>query len=386
MNVLFVSLDLFSYGGIQRYSRYVLDALRRSPLVGDVRVASLGAGARDGFASVVVVDAVGRGPRRLRKLLFALDVIRHARAGRASLLICDHINLASMAYLYSRLTRTPYWVNVYAIEVWGELSFLRRRALLAADVVVSDCEFTRRYLETRYPRLAGRITVVPDCVDTVAFTPSDAQRIDDARAPVVLTVSRFAPGRSKGHVAVLQALKQLRDRGISARYVIAGDGDDRARIEAIAGTLGMRAHVEFIGRVSDENLARLYRSADVFALVSGFEMDGAPQGEGVPLVVLEAQACGVPAITSSRDGSAESIIDGETGVLADPGDPVAIAAALERLLCDGELRRRMGAAARRLAERQFSFEVFERRIGDMLRTCVEARGSVAVREMEAVRE
>ena len=364
MNVLFLSLDLFSYGGIQRYSRYLLQALRRSPGVASIRIASLEAPDGAGFEQRLAVDAVGRGPVLLRKPLFALDAVRLALSGHTALVICDHINLAPLAYVCGRLARRPYWLNVYAIEVWGDLSFLRRRALLGADVIVSDCDFTRRYLEERYPVLAGRITVVPDCVDVECFVPGSEGTA--ARTPTLLTVSRLAPGRSKGHERVMRALVELRSRGIEARYIIAGDGADRARLEAIAEAAGLRSSIEFRGVVSDAELPALYRECDVFALVSGFKMDGRPQGEGVPLVVLEAQSSGKPVVTSSRDGSAESIADGDTGILVDPADDRAITSALARLLSDAELRSRMGAAARRRAERQFSVEVFERRIGDVV--------------------
>src|SRR5437762_10719818 len=109
MNVVFLSLDLFSYGGIQRYSRYLLRALRRSSAVGSVRVASLTARGSTGFDEAIAVDVTGRGSRHIRKLVFVLDALRITRASRASLVICDHINLAPLAYLCSRVTGAPYW-------------------------------------------------------------------------------------------------------------------------------------------------------------------------------------------------------------------------------------------------------------------------------------
>jgi phosphatidylinositol alpha-1,6-mannosyltransferase len=397
MRVLLLSVDLFSYGGIQRYSRYLLQVLRRSPLVADVRVASLAARGDRGFAERIDVDVSGGGRGLAHKLLFALRVMRLAGSRRADVVICDHVYLAPIAYVYGVLTGTPYWLNVYAIEVWGELSFPRRRALLRAGRIVSDCEFTKRYLEGRYPSLAGRIDVVRDCVDTERFCPpTDAdghltpafghpspcsgeglarerpagpEQLERASAPdrrLILTLSRLAEGRSKGHEAVMRALGVLRGRGVEATYAIAGDGPDRHRLEGVARELGVGDSVVFRGAVADDELADVYRSADVFVLASAFRMGGTPQGEGVPLVTLEAQACGVPVITGRDDGSAESIVDGETGILIDPDDHVAIADALGRLLSDGALRARMGAAARALAVRQFSVEVFEQRIGDVI--------------------
>jgi phosphatidylinositol alpha-1,6-mannosyltransferase len=380
VNVLFISIDLFSIGGIQRYSRYLLDALRRSPRIERLRVASLAAPHAGGFDAPVRADATG-GRGVLAKLGFAAACWRLARARQASLLIVDHVYLAPIAWLYGRLTGTPYWLNVYAIEVWGDLSWLRRRALLGAACIVSDCDYTRCVLGEKYPPLAGRIIVVPDCVDVERFVP-DATRTAEAM-PVVLTVSRLAEGRSKGHDAVLRALAGLRARGVDARYVIAGDGADRARLETLAHELGLADRVRFAGRVPDAALPALYASADVFALVSAF--DGASQGEGVPLVVLEAQACGVPAITGSRDGSAESIVDGETGLLVDPADDAAIAGALGRLIADAGLRARMGAAARAFTERQCSFPSFETKIDAVVVRFAERGAARAMRPVEVRR-
>ncbi len=359
MNVFFLSLDLFSIGGIQRYSRYVLQSLARASNVGRVTVASLAPPAWDGGFGDIRVDLTG-GRSPLRKLMFVPAALRAMRSARPSLMICDHINIAPIAWVFGAITGTPYVLNVYAIDVWGPLPWLRRRALLAASRIVSDCEFTRDYLENGYPQLVGRITVVPDCVDTNRFTANPIRSTNTP--PIILTVARLSDARSKGHDVVLRALGTLHRRGIDARYVIAGDGPGRARLEALAADLGVEASVTFLGAVEEAALPDVYRSCDVFALVSAFDT-ATGQGEGVPLVVLEAQACGKPVVTSRCDGSAESIVDGETGLLVDPADVSAVAERLALLLQDGDLRERMGAAARRLAERRFAVPVFDAAFG-----------------------
>jgi phosphatidylinositol alpha-1,6-mannosyltransferase len=181
--------------------------------------------------------------------------------------------------------------------------------------------------------------------------------------PVVLTISRLARGRSKGHDVVMRAMAESQMR---FEYVVAGDGDDRARLEALAHELGVADRVRFLGRVPDEQLPHLYRGCDAFVLVSAFKLGRVAEGEGVPLVVLEAQACGKPVVTSSRDGSAESIVDGDSGYLVEPHDVSAVRAAIEKLIADDGLRGRMAVAARRSAVEQFSFDVFRNRIGEAL--------------------
>lgn len=364
MKVLLLSLDLFAHGGIQRYSRYEIQALRAFLDSEDVRLCSQLPPGSDQFDVPLAADVVGEGRSRAAKVRFALATWRFAREQRPDLVICDHVNLSPLAYLYKLLTGTPYILNVYAIEVWGRLRIHHRLGLTRADQVVSDCEFTKKYLEQRYPALARKLSVIPDCVDCERFTPAAAPgdlraRLGLGDGPILLTVSRLPTGRSKGHDHVMRAVADLRSEGVRLTYVIAGDGPDRPRLASLAKDLGIADAVVFLGRVSEELLPDLYRVCDVFILVSSFQMHGKqPQGEGVPLVVLEAQASGKPVITSRLDGSAEAIVDGETGLLVDPSDSPEIAAALRRLFGDSDARLCMGQAARTLAEQKFSFDVF----------------------------
>ncbi len=180
---------------------------------------------------------------------------------------------------------------------------------------------------------------------------------------MILTVSRLPDGRSKGHHTVMEAMVRLRDRFPDLTYVVAGDGPSRPYLESLAREKGLGGSVIFLGKVPDELLPSLYRLCDVFVLVSPVRLDGVPEGEGIPLVVLEAQASGKAAITGNQDGSAEAVIDGESGILVHPEDPAQLAEALTRLLADPDLRARMGRAGRAFAEEQFSFPVFASRIG-----------------------
>ena len=187
--------------------------------------------------------------------------------------------------------------------------------------------------------------------------PELRRRLGLEECIVLLTVARMAIGRSKGHDRVLDAFTRMENRGAHYKYLVVGDGPDKARIEARAASLGLNDRVVFFGAAADQELPDIYNSCDIFILVSTFQIIGTPQGEGVPLVVLEAQACGKPAITSSRDGSAESIDDGHTGILVDPAEPESLVAAIQELTAP-DLRLRMGQAARKRSIEQCSFGIY----------------------------
>jgi phosphatidylinositol alpha-1,6-mannosyltransferase len=377
--ILFLSLDLFSLGGIQRQSRYELEALRRLLPDIDLVTCSFAGPAASGFASQLDVDIVGGSNSFAGRVAFAARVWAEAQRRQVRLIICEQVNAAPVAYAYHLLTGTPYWIN--GIEVWGELHPARRLALEHASLILSGSHFTAEYLRGRFPQLASRIDVMGDCVDLDRFTPGppDPELERALNLPSSLKILTVAALRQdgqdgqgyKGHDVVMEAVARLRRSGLPATYVISGDGPDRQRLERLAYTKGIGKAVVFLGAVDDTQLPGLYRLCDVFVLVSRFRTGAVPEGEGVPLVVLEAQASGRPAVTSHLDGSAESVVDEISGLLVDPFDPGEVADALRQLLEDELLRARMGRAARTFVEISYSFPAFQARIGRLLESRAE---------------
>jgi glycosyltransferase involved in cell wall biosynthesis len=151
-----------------------------------------------------------------------------------------------------------------------------------------------------------------------------------ADALVVLAMNRLE--ERKGMATLVRAAAGL-DRGLPWRVAIAGDGDQRAELEALIATLGLTDRVRLIGTVKDR--VRHLNAADVFVLPSRYE--------GLPNGVLEALACGVP-VAVSRIAGTTDIVDDQHALLAPPDDPAAWTAALDRLLRDAPLRARLAAA------------------------------------------
>jgi N-acetyl-alpha-D-glucosaminyl L-malate synthase BshA len=190
------------------------------------------------------------------------------------------------------------------------------------------------------------IEVIPNFVDTESFRPrtDDAARTTSsgrADRPRVLThVSNFRPlKRVEDVVRIFAAVRAE----IPSRLDLVGEGPERARIEDLVASLGLREHVRFLGERGD--LIALLQQSDLFLLPS--------QTESFGLAALEAMACGVPVVASDVGGVSEVVADGETGFLAAAGDVAAMARHARRLLTDDDLHRRMSHAARHLAETQF---------------------------------
>jgi colanic acid/amylovoran biosynthesis glycosyltransferase len=156
----------------------------------------------------------------------------------------------------------------------------------------------------------------------------------------VLCVGRLVP--EKGHGILLDALSVLRGRGLEVRATVVGDGPERAALEARARALRLGARVRFAGAVGQDRIGDLFAAADAFCLPSF--------AEGVPVVLMEAMATGLPVVTTQIMGVPELVRDGESGLLVAPGRPEAVADALARLAQAPDLRARMGAAARARVE------------------------------------
>jgi glycosyltransferase involved in cell wall biosynthesis len=188
-------------------------------------------------------------------------------------------------------------------------------------------------------------------------------RIPDGR-PVVLTVARLAASeRYKGHDVVLQSLPMVLAKVPDLTYVVAGDGDDRPRLERLAAELGIAEHVLFTGGVSDSELAALYYRCAVFALPAKTVLDDHnPKGEGFGIVLLEAMAFGRPVIGPNHGAPAELIRHGENGLVVDPEDPVSVAEALVDLLNHPDRAREMGRAGAELVRTHYSYDRFREQV------------------------
>jgi phosphatidyl-myo-inositol dimannoside synthase len=145
---------------------------------------------------------------------------------------------------------------------------------------------------------------------------------------VIMTLARLAGAeRYKGIDEVLECLPELLRVIPSLRYLIVGEGQDQARLEAKAVRLGVREQVVFTGYVAEDDKPDYYRLSDLFVMPG--------RGEGFGIVYLEALACGIPVIASTRDASREAVRQGELGVLVDPGRREELTAAILSALSTG---------------------------------------------------
>lgn len=248
-----------------------------------------------------------------------------------------------------------YYVCVHGRELLhsggGPLgAALRRRILRQADGVFAVSRFTAD-LATQQGVDSSRLTLIGNGVDTSRFQPRDdaplRARLGLEGRRVLLTVSRLV--RRKGIDTVIAAMDRLRGSHPDLALLVAGDGEDRRRLEQLARPLRDEGRVIFAGRVSPDELAAYYSLAHVFALPARQEPDGSVEGFG--LVFLEAGACGIPVIGAASGGIPDAVTEGLNGLLVPPSDPHALATAIARLLDDPALAARLGRGGMERASR-----------------------------------
>jgi len=135
-------------------------------------------------------------------------------------------------------------------------------------------------------------------------------------------------------------------------YAVGGTGADRARLEGLAKDLGVAHHVRFLGFVPEALKPALYEAADVFVMPVRREGDSV---EGFGIVYMEAAYYGIPSLAGSEGGAVDAVLDEQTGLIVDGLDKAAITQQLQRLLGDDALRRKLGAAAKERARREFAW-------------------------------
>ncbi len=235
------------------------------------------------------------------------------------------------------------------------------------DVVTYLGEYTLRRLraacgpQTTFVQLSNG-------VDTAEFSPAaDGAMVRERHRltgrPVVVCVSRLV--ERKGQDVLIQALPAIRRRVPDAALLIVGGGPYRDHLDRMVREAGLERDVVLTGSVPREELAAHYAAGDVFAMPCRSRRRGL-EVEGLGIVYLEANACGLPVVAGDSGGAPDAVLEGETGYVVDGRDVVAVADHVSGLLEDGERRRLMGDAGREWVSREWRWPTLAARLRGLL--------------------
>jgi len=312
-----------------------------------------------------------RDPELLQHFLQAACLVRLAARDRIGHLHAGFVHApGSVAWLAHEISGITFSLATHAKDLYHSPPSLLRPKLAAARRVFTCTRYNIKYLRTLRSGPADWISQVYHGTDLTRFR---FDRCGLADPPLVLAVARLV--EKKGLEYLVRACALLRDRGRVFRCRIVGTGPLRDRLAALVRDLQLDAVVSLEGALDQEDVLRWYRQATVFALPCLITDDG--DRDGIPNVLVEAAACGVPIVSTPVSGVPELVTDRETGLLVPPRDPAALAGALETLFDSPALRESLRLKARARVEAELDLRRNAREIGRELRALVSPGTAVA---------
>ena len=358
-------ITLAEHGGAQTYLSLLLPAVANRF---NVTVAAHGPGPLEDAARVagvrfVPLKHVRRPIAPVHDVLGLVELIRLFRRERPDIVHASSSKAGFLGRLAAFVARVP--IRIFTVHGWAFAAYdgLAGRLYLWADRVVRPLTTLVICVSRREREFGlGARTCVPDrsavvhnAVDVRAFRVA-APRDEPLQ---IISVGRFA--YPKDYVTLVRAMASVES---DFRAILVGEGPDQSAVANEVRRLGLAPSVTLVGARSD--VPELLAGADVFVLSS--------RSEGLPMSVLEAMAAGLPVVATDVGGVSELVLEGETGLLVPHGDATALAQALERLLRDKDLRRRMAASARARVEREFDLTSFQEAHVELYRRELERRG------------
>jgi phosphatidylinositol alpha-1,6-mannosyltransferase len=245
-----------------------------------------------------------------------------------------------------------------------------------ANVVNANSYNTASLMTDGWNVPEGLIRIMHPGVDTQTFRPAPRdpnwrRRFGWGDRRVVLTVGRLT--KRKGHEFLIQALPRIAQSVPNVLYAIIGDGEERQSLETLVSDLDICDRVAFHGELANDDVGRAHQQCDLFALPN-WRYQGGTEGFGI--VLLEAQACGKPAIAGDSGGTTEAINAPHSGRIVRPDRIEELARAVGELLSDDALRERMGQIGRQWVVQHFDWDVLIKDANEIF-SCLSMRCATA---------
>ena len=287
---------------------------------------------------------------------------------------------ATVAEVVQRFIGIPYTLTAHAKDIYLTPAHQLTRKIQSAECVLTCTGYNQRYLAD----LASGHTPV-----RLAYHGIDLSRFGGASngstaagndLPLILSVGRFC--EKKGFKYLIRACRILKERGHRFRCQIVGYGELQKDLERMIVALGLEQCLFLPGTMTQDRLATLYPQASMFVLPCLITENG--DRDGIPNVLIEAMASGVPVVSTDVSGISELVTNHENGLLVGQKSAIALADAMESLLVGPELRSRLAENGRKTVRQSFTLEASAQRVHEIL--CSVLRAPRALPEVGAVRK
>lgn len=289
-----------------------------------------------------LLSVLGTGrPKLLWRFLQASYVADRARRAGVKHLHAHFANHpATVAHQASRLLGIPFSFTAHAYDMFRDADPRAiARKMSDARFIVTISEYNAQYLRSIANGHKPRIEIVRNGIDITRFSPP----VRRPEGPfTILAVARLV--EKKGLPLLLEACRNLRDRGLEFRCEIIGKGAQQSLLEGLVRTWDLGDRVTLAGAMAQQEIVERYHQAHVLVLPCIIGTDG--NRDGLPVSIVEALSCGVPVISTPVTGIPEVVHHEVNGLLVTQGDVPALTDAIERLMLDHELTTRLSASAR----------------------------------------
>jgi glycosyltransferase involved in cell wall biosynthesis len=249
----------------------------------------------------------------------------------------------SVAYFTSQFSGLPFSFTAHAKDIYTSDPKLLSEKIKPSEFIITCTEHNKQYLNALENSRNTPVYRIYHGIDTKLFNSLEATTLPEPQPPYrLLTVARMT--RKKGIPTVLEAIRILCDEGLPIKHILIGDGDERKRVLALIKDLGLENTSQWQGTLPHEKVLGFYRQADLFVLGCEIAPDG--DRDGIPNVILESMAMGVPVVSTHISSIPEVITDEATGLLVASHSPGDMAKAIKRLLTDIDLRKKVIDSAR----------------------------------------
>jgi len=300
----------------------------------------------------------------VNKVGFVLHAVKNGRM--ADVVIISHINLLVTGWLIKKENPNAKIILLaHGIEIWGKLSYAKRKMLEVCDEIICVSNFTAAVVAKKLELKNPKISVLNNCLDPFlnnqhsaisdnnlrkhyAFTPDDV---------VLLTLTRLsAKDRYKGYEFVLEAMMNLTATHKNIKYLLAGGSsdDEKVFIKKLIQKYSLQNNVILAGYIPDEDLPTLFSMADVYVMPS--------TKEGFGIVFIEAMYYRLPVIAGNKDGSADALLNGKLGLLIEPNSSIEIEKAVNKIIKN----KKAYEPNRQLLMENFGYDVYKKKLQQIL--------------------
>jgi glycosyltransferase involved in cell wall biosynthesis len=288
--------------------------------------------------------------QRARNALYFADFFTRNRVDRFHVHFANRA--AHTALFVKEISGIPFSVTAHGQDFMKDLGNddLLREICAGAEFVAAETDYSRELLCQRCPDSAAKFYRIYNGIDLEPFP--DPLPPKENTAPRIISVGRLVA--FKGFEHLIDACAELARRSLDFTCEIIGDGPLRDDLQAKIDMLNLSPQVSLLGSLSQGAVLEKLRSADIFALASVTDPQGA--SDVFPTVIIEAMTAARPVVSTRLAGIPESVLHGETGLLVSPGDTTELAQALEQLMRDPGQRSRLGRAGRARVEQHFRIE------------------------------